>query len=278
MDGAPRVAAAAALPGSRPKAGLPGSPVKRPNPAAEPGRNRGKNQARIGDRPRRMNQPVDKAVPHLRGPRSPEQGGQAVDWLTQVVERWGYLGLVAVVALENLFPPIPSEVVIPFAGFLTSLGVLTLPGVIAASTAGSVLGALVLYGLGRVLGRRRLEALTRRYGHYLGVHVEQVEKAEAWFSRHGPWAVLAGRVVPIVRSLISIPAGIAEMPAAVFVVYTVLGTLVWNTALAAAGAALGAAWPLVQEWVRVYQHVLLVVVLAAAAVGIGLRLAGWPRR
>ncbi|GAB6877453.1 DedA family protein [Thermaerobacter litoralis] len=201
-----------------------------------------------------------------------------MDWLTQVVERWGYLGLVAVVALENVFPPIPSEVVIPFAGFLTTFGALTLPGVIVASTVGSLLGAMVLYGAGRALGRRRLEAFTRRYGHYLGIHVEHVEKAENWFSRYGSWAVLAGRVVPIVRSLISIPAGLAEMPVAVFVLYTLAGTLVWNTALAAAGAALGAAWPLVEEWVRAYQHVLLVAALAAAAAWLGLRLAGRPRR
>lgn len=201
-----------------------------------------------------------------------------MDWLTQVVERWGYPGLVALVALENLFPPIPSEVVIPFAGFLTTFGALTLPGVIVSSTLGSVLGALVLYAAGQALGQRRLEALTRRYGHYLGIHVEHVEKAEHWFTRYGSWAVLVGRVVPIVRSLISIPAGLAEMPAAVFVVYTVLGTLVWNTALAAAGAALGAAWPLVQEWVRVYQHGLLVAALALAAVWVGLRLANRARR
>ncbi|ADU50470.1 SNARE associated Golgi protein-related protein [Thermaerobacter marianensis DSM 12885] len=201
-----------------------------------------------------------------------------MDWLTQVVERWGYLGLVAVVALENLFPPIPSEVVIPFAGFLTTFGMLTLPGVIAASTLGSLLGALVLYGAGRALGRHRLEALTRRYGHYLGIQIEHVERAEAWFARYGAWAVLVGRLVPIVRSLISIPAGLAGMPGLMFAVYTVAGTLVWNTALAGAGTALGAAWPLVQEWVRLYQRVLLMAALVLVAVWVGLRLAARPRK
>ncbi|HEY8551828.1 MAG TPA: DedA family protein [Thermaerobacter sp.] len=201
-----------------------------------------------------------------------------MDGLTQVVERWGYVGLVAVVALENVFPPIPSEVVIPFAGFLTTFGAMTLPGVILAATVGSVLGALLLYGAGRALGRRRLEALTRRYGHYLGIQPEHVAKAEDWFARYGPWAVLIGRVVPIVRSLISIPAGLAEMPLSVFLVYTVVGTVAWNTALAGAGAALGAAWPLVEQWVRLYQHLLLVAALTVAAVWLGLRLAARPRR
>lgn len=201
-----------------------------------------------------------------------------MDGLTQVVERWGYVGLVAVVALENVFPPIPSEVVIPFAGFLTTFGAMTLPGVIVAATVGSVLGALVLYGAGRALGRRRLEALTRRYGHYLGIQLDHVARAEDWFARYGPWAVLIGRLVPIVRSLISIPAGLAEMPLPVFLLYTVVGTVAWNTALAGAGAALGAAWPLVEQWVRLYQHLLLVAVLTVAAVWLGLRLAARPRR
>ena len=201
-----------------------------------------------------------------------------MDWLTQLVERWGYPGLLLVVALENLFPPIPSEVVLPFAGFLTTYGALTLPGVVLAATAGSLLGALILYAAGRALGRQRLVAWVRRYGRYLGVHVEQVEKAEEWFGRYGPWAVFGGRMVPIVRSLVSVPAGIAAMDLSLFVLYTVLGTALWNTALAGAGAALGAAWPLVEEWVRAYQKAVVAAAVVLVAVWLARRLAARPRR
>ncbi|HEY8394218.1 MAG TPA: DedA family protein [Thermaerobacter sp.] len=185
-----------------------------------------------------------------------------MDGLTRIVEQWGYVGLVALVALENLFPPIPSEVVLPFAGFMTTYGPLSLPGVVAAATAGSVLGALILYGVGRALGRERVYGFVRRYGRYLSVSEEQVRQAEEWFARYGSWTVFFGRMVPIIRSLISIPAGLTAMEPVVFVTYTVLGTTLWNIALVGAGAALGAAWPLVERWVRYYQNAVIAIVAA----------------
>lgn len=201
-----------------------------------------------------------------------------MDWLTRVVEQWGYVGLVAVVALENLFPPIPSEVVLPFAGFMATYGPLSLPGVVLAATAGSVLGALVLYALGRALGRERVHAFTRRYGRYASVSEEQVRQAEEWFARYGSWAVFFGRMVPIIRSLISIPAGITGMDPVGFVAYTVLGTTLWNIALVGAGAALGAAWPLVERWVRYYQNAVIAIAVALVAFFLLQRLATRSRR
>lgn len=194
-----------------------------------------------------------------------------MDWLTRAVEQWGYVGLVAVVALENLFPPIPSEVVLPFAGFLTTYSALTFPGVVAAATAGSLLGALILYAVGRVLGRDRVYAFVVRHGRLLSVDAEQVQRAELWFGRYGPWTVFFGRMVPIIRSLVSIPAGVAAMDLVTFVGYTLGGTLLWNIALAGAGAALGAAWPLVQRWVSYYQDVVVAVAVVAVV-------AWWIRR
>lgn len=187
-----------------------------------------------------------------------------MDGLTRVIEQWGYVGLVAVVALENLFPPIPSEVVLPFAGFMTTYGPLSLPWVVVAATAGSVLGALILYAVGRALGRERVYGFVRRYGRYLSVSEEQVRQAEEWFARYGSWTVFFGRMVPIIRSLISIPAGITAMEPVAFVTYTVLGTTLWNIALVGAGAALGAAWPLVERWVRYYQNAVIAIVAALA--------------
>jgi membrane protein DedA with SNARE-associated domain len=188
-----------------------------------------------------------------------------LDWATALMERLGYPGIVLIIILENLFPPIPSEVVLPFAGFLTTAGALTVPGVVAAATLGGVVGTLPFYFLGRLFGRARVYQLVDRFGRYARVTADDLQLAERWFTRYGPWTVFFGRLVPIVRSLISIPAGVAEMNLVTFILYTTVGTLLWNLVLVGVGAALGATWPLVAEWVAYYQKVIIVVGLVVVA-------------
>jgi membrane protein DedA with SNARE-associated domain len=174
------------------------------------------------------------------------------------METLGAPGAGVAIALENLFPPLPSEVILPLAGFTASQGSLILWQVLVWTTAGSVVGAVLLYGLGAWLGRDRLRAIVDRMPL---VSLEDVDKAEAWFNRHGDWAVLIGRVIPIVRSLISIPAGVERMPIWRFLAFTTLGSGVWNTLLVGAGYLLGDQWHIVEESVGVFQRVVIVVVV-----------------
>lgn len=160
-------------------------------------------------------------------------------WVFDVISALGLPGVAALVALENVFPPIPSEVVLPLAGFVSSRDAMPLGLAVLAATVGSVVGAVVLYAAGRALGRERFRAVAVRLPLVQG---RDVERAGVWFDRYGGWAVLLGRVVPPVRSGVSVPAGVERMPVGRFVVYTAVGSAVWNTALISAGYALGSAW------------------------------------
>lgn len=180
------------------------------------------------------------------------------------METFGYPGIALVVLIENLFPPIPSEVVLPFAGFMTTTSSMSVIGVIAASTTGSLLGGLVLYALGAWFGAERIEGFVERYQKYLSVTPGHVRKAHEWFERYGVYTVFFCRMVPIMRSIISIPAGLVRMNLLTFSIYTLLGSLIWNGALVGVGAALGASWPLVSEWVGLYQDVVKVAGIIAA--------------
>lgn len=177
-----------------------------------------------------------------------------------VIYALGYLGLALLLIAENLFPPIPSEVVLPLAGFVVGRGDLNFYGALAAATAGSTAGALILYAMGRWGGRR----LVLRYGRWLRVDRPQLDRAESWFKRWGDPLVLVARVVPVARSIVSIPAGTAKMPLPRFTLLTVIGSAVWNAVLIGAGVILGANWSTVQNWVGSYSNVVLV----AAAVGV----------
>ena len=181
--------------------------------------------------------------------------GVAVDVMTAL----GEVGVGVLVAAENLFPPIPSEVVLPLGGYLASRGELDLLLVVLAATVGSVLGALALYEVGARLGRARMRRIVVAVPL---VDLEDLDKAEAWFARHGDVSVLLGRCIPVVRSLISVPAGIEGMPRGRFVVLTTLGSGVWNAVFVGAGYALGARF----EEVERYSGVLNAVVYAAIAV------------
>jgi membrane protein DedA with SNARE-associated domain len=187
--------------------------------------------------------------------------GDVGQLVLDVIGALGYLGLALLLVAENLFPPIPSEVVLPLAGFLVGRGDLSLWGAIFAATFGSVAGALVLYALGRWGGRR----LVLRYGRWLRVDEKALGQAEGWFRRYGDWVVLFARVVPVARSIVSIPAGTMEMPVLRFVVLTTLGSAVWNSVLIGAGVALGANWHAVSGWMGSYSDVVLVVATLAVA-------------
>lgn len=180
-----------------------------------------------------------------------------------VIDALGEVGVGLLILVENLFPPIPSELVLPLAGFLAAQGRLSLSLTILAATVGSVLGALILYEAGRRLGLRRIRAIV---GRLPLMQVEDVDRAVDWFGRHGQKAVLLGRCLPVVRSLISVPAGVAHMPRWRFTLLTALGSLVWNSVFIGGGYALGAQFDQVEE----YSSYLDLAVYAAIVVLIGL--------
>ncbi|WP_086754275.1 DedA family protein [Streptomyces scabiei] len=173
----------------------------------------------------------------------------------------GAPGAGLAVALENLFPPIPSEVILPLAGFAASTGQMSLLAALLWTTAGSVVGALALYGVGALLGRDRTVAIAARLPL---VKVADIEKTEAWFLRHGTKAIFFGRMIPVFRSLISVPAGVERMPLPVFTLLTTLGSALWNTAFVLAGYFLGANWTEVTAIASTYSKI----VLGAAALAL----------
>ncbi len=189
------------------------------------------------------------------------------DWAVAVVDALGYAGVFLLVALENLFPPIPSEIILPLAGFTVAQGRLSFAGVIAASTMGSVVGAWLLYGVGLWFGEARLRRLIRRVNalpFFTLVDEKDLDKTLQWFARYGGTAVLIGRLIPVVRSLISIPAGFARMPLGRFTLYTALGSTAWNGLLVFAGWVLGENWEAVRGYTQYFEY--LTVLLIAALI------------
>jgi membrane protein DedA with SNARE-associated domain len=184
-------------------------------------------------------------------------------WAVSVMEALGAPGAGLLIALENLFPPLPSEVILPLAGFAASQGDLSLTAALIWTTVGSVVGAIVLYWIGALIGRDRLRRVVARMPL---LKLSDVDRTEAWFARHGTKAVFFGRFVPIFRSLISVPAGVERMRFGVFLLYTTLGSAIWNTIFVLCGYVLGENWHVVEESVGVYSKVVLGVVAVAAAV------------
>ena len=171
-----------------------------------------------------------------------------LDWIKQTQQDLGYIGVVFFMFLENVFPPIPSEIVMPLAGFMTEQGQLNIYGVILAGTAGSIAGALALYYLGYWLGQERICKWTARYGKWIALSTDDLDKAQLWFEQNGGKAVFFGRLVPGVRSLISIPAGFAHMNLGKFLFFTTLGTAVWAGVLAYLGRLLGDNYEKVEKY------------------------------
>jgi membrane protein DedA with SNARE-associated domain len=182
------------------------------------------------------------------------------DWATGIVEQLGYLGVAMLVAIENVFPPIPSEVVLGLAGYTASKGDASVVGMIIAATIGSVVGACVLYGLSAAIGPVRVRAITIRYGTWIGFGETDLDRAEGWFDRRSRSAVLLCRCIPLIRSLISIPAGFRRMPLVTFTVFTLIGSLVWNTVLITAGYVLADRWEQILDYTEPFQTVVVVAI------------------
>lgn len=183
------------------------------------------------------------------------------EWIVQLTNTYGYFGILLLIFLENVFPPIPSEVILPFSGFLTTCTNMNVLGVIIYSSLGSVLGAIVLYGVGYVLNQERLEKiLDGRIGKILHFKKDNVEKTMAWFRRYGIATVFFCRCIPMVRSLISIPAGMTKMEMGKFLSFTLLGSLIWNTSLISLGAWAGSSWGMISGYIAMYSDIIKIVV------------------
>ncbi len=185
------------------------------------------------------------------------------------INQFGYFAVGALIFIENVFPPIPSEVILPLSGFFTTTTDMVLPLVIASATAGSVLGAYILYGIGYVLSRERLmRFFETRPMRLLGFKGTDIASAVDWFDRKGQATVLICRCIPVVRSLISIPAGTARMNPVKFTLFTLVGSAVWNTILCSLGAAAGSAWMQVSEqaaWISdIVKYVIIALIVIVA--------------
>ncbi len=184
--------------------------------------------------------------------------GGVADWAVNLMETIGAPGAGLAIALENLFPPLPSEVILPLAGFTASRGNFSLFEAILWTTLGSVVGAYALYTLGAWLGRDRMRRLVSRVPL---IDLEDVDRVEAWFDRHGYKAVFFGRMIPIFRSLVSIPAGIERMPLRMFLLLTTAGSLIWNVIFVLAGFYLGENWHVVEQYAGIFQRIVIVAVV-----------------
>ncbi|GAA1916038.1 hypothetical protein GCM10009775_05620 [Microbacterium aoyamense] len=184
------------------------------------------------------------------------------DWTVSLMDVIGAPGAGLAIALENLFPPLPSEVVLPMAGLAASRGAFTLAEALIWTTVGSIVGAFALYGLGRWLGTARLRAVAARVPL---LHPEDVDRTVAWFAKHGGKAVFFGRMIPLFRSLISIPAGVSRMPLWRFGLLTAAGSLVWNAIFVLCGWFLGESWHIVEAYVDVVQYLVVGLVVVGVA-------------
>ena len=183
-------------------------------------------------------------------------------WIIHIMNQFGYIGIAFLIALENIFPPIPSEVILTFGGFMTLSTKLSIIGVIIAATIGSVMGALLLYFLGRFLTPQRLKKLLDgNVGKILHLKISDIEKADQWFDTHGRLTVFFCRFIPLVRSLISIPAGMSEMPFMSFVFLTTIGTLIWNTVLVLLGKAAGDSWQKIVAMIDYYAVAIFFIII-----------------
>jgi membrane protein DedA with SNARE-associated domain len=173
-----------------------------------------------------------------------------IDFFQHQIDTLGYFGVFVLLLIENLFPPLPSEVVAPFCGYAAARGELNIAGVIVAAVFGSMVGQLPWYFAGRLLGEKRIEALAARYGRWLTVTPHEVDRVFAWFYRHGAVSVFFGRMIPAIRAVISLPAGIAAMPFGKFLAYSLAGTTLWMGGLTYAGYRLGQNYQLVAKYIE----------------------------
>lgn len=185
-----------------------------------------------------------------------------VEWITNTMSSLGYWGIGLLMFLENLFPPIPSELIMPLAGFTIAQGRMEFAPAIFAGVMGTVIGALPWYYAGKILGEQRLKSLADRYGKWLTISSKDITKATSWFDKHGSKAVFFCRLVPGVRTLISLPAGISNMPILPFLLYSTIGTTLWVGLLTYAGYALGDNYELVDEYLAPVSKIVLAILIA----------------
>lgn len=188
------------------------------------------------------------------------------EWILAIMDKLGLVGVTLMMFLENVFPPIPSELIMPAAGFAAAMGQMNIILVIIAGTLGSVLGALPLYYLGTVFDEKRLLKLTEKYGKYFLVRPSDVTNANAWFNKYGKAVIFFGRMIPAIRSLISIPAGMNRMPMLPFLVLTTIGSAIWTTLLAYAGFVLGVNYNKVETFIEPISKFVVISVLIVAAI------------
>lgn len=190
------------------------------------------------------------------------------EWITNTINSLGYVGIGLLMFLENLFPPIPSELIMPLAGFTIGQGKMQFVPVITAGVVGTVLGALPWYYAGKFLGEQRLASLADRYGKWLSISSKDIVKANRWFNRHGVKAVLLCRLVPGVRTLISLPAGISKMHLGQFLLFSTFGTLLWVSLLTYAGYLLGENYELIEKYLGPVSKMAITILLFALIIWI----------
>ncbi|MGF6949069.1 membrane protein DedA with SNARE-associated domain [Neobacillus sp. B4I6] len=189
--------------------------------------------------------------------------------IKELIEQYGYGAIFLLIALENVFPPIPSEVILTFGGYMTYGTNLSITGVILSSTFGSITGAIFLYGLGLLLDVKRLETIIEKYGRVLRLTKEDIYRADTWFDKYGIWTVLFCRLIPLIRSLISIPAGMSNMNFWLFLIFSTTGTLVWNTILVHLGARLGADWEHITNLMDRFSNIVYILIIILILIVIG---------
>ena len=179
-----------------------------------------------------------------------------------IMNQYGYFGVFFLIAIENIFPPIPSEVILLFGGFMTTYSKLNIIGVIISSTLGSIIGAIILYYIGKILNKERLKKIVRgKIGKVLRLKEKDIDKADEWFDTKGNKTVFFCRFVPILRSLISIPAGMSEMPMTKFLIYTAIGSAIWNSVITIIGSIVGKNWESIVDIFDKYSHITLIILI-----------------
>ena len=198
------------------------------------------------------------------------------EFVLSVMNQYGYLGVFLMIAIENIFPPIPSEVILLFGGFMTTYTKLNIVVMVLAATAGSIVGAIALYYIGKIFNKERLKKLiSGKLGKILRLKTSDIDKADEWFDTKGNKTVFFCRFVPLIRSLISIPAGMSEMPIPKFLLYTTIGSLIWNFVLILVGSLVGENWENIVNIFDTYSHI--IVVILAVLVILAIVIFYWKR-
>ncbi len=189
--------------------------------------------------------------------------------ILSIMGKYGYIGVFLLIMIENVFPPIPSEVILLFGGFMTTYTKLNIVGMVVASTLGSIFGAIILYYIGKIFNKDRLKKIiSGKLGKILRLKVSDIDNADSWFDNKGNKTVFFCRFIPLIRSLISIPAGMSEMPMVKFLLYTLFGSLIWNTVLIIVGSVVGENWTKIVGILDTYSHIVVIILFIIVVIGI----------